>query len=111
MPGILPESAKRRRITPRTVAGVLAGIFLCAVFWYTVHGLQDLIHIHPIAVLLFPLVGVLFMINVIPIVVFLSFEEEFGGLNPILPWDYIKICFKTFIALRENKWKVSNKDL
>eukprot|EP00894_Picocystis_sp_ML_P001475 jgi/Pico_ML_1/51992/g2774.t1 len=68
-------------------------------------------HIPLIYIPLLPVLAAGAIAAVIPLVMFLSYQEDFEKLNPLIPSHYLFLAKKTMYALKTNNWKVSAKDL
>ncbi|KAJ9506581.1 hypothetical protein QJQ45_018509 [Haematococcus lacustris] len=52
-----------------------------------------------------------FLAFTVPLLMFISYSEDFPGLNPINPEHYLKIAKKAYKTLAANNMKVSVKDM
>lgn len=68
-------------------------------------------HIPLVYIPLMPVMAVGAIAAVVPLAMFLSYQEEFDKLNPLIPSHYWFLAKKTMHALKTNNWKVSAKDL
>ena len=88
--------------------------------WLYLH-IMHVMHIeeaatHPAAIMAMPPLTILWISSIIPLFMFLSYQRDFRGpngivLNPLVPSDYSLIVQRTFKLLKENNFKVSEKNL
>ena len=62
---------------------------------------------NPRLVMLLPPFGALCLCSVLPLVMYVAYQEDFGNkINPLRPDHYWYLARKTFGALKNNNWKV-----
>jgi hypothetical protein len=87
---------------------VIFASFIGAVLY--AHYASGLIH-----VLFFPLFPILFLASLslsLPLLMYVSYPEEFRHLHPLVPRDYMRLCKRTLQVLNNNgRMKISAKDL
>lgn len=62
-------------------------------------------------VVLFPLLGALFLLTLIPVAAYASYPADFLGLNLVNPKHFFYIAKKTWGSMKQNDLKVKSKDL
>ncbi|PRW33202.1 NADH dehydrogenase subunit 6 [Chlorella sorokiniana] len=110
---LLPQDGSRKA---PSLLGLLEAMALIAglllLFWHGVHALQPAIHVHPALAVLFPLFAAAALAALLPLMMFLSFRQEFAALHPAWPPHYLFLARRVFGALvRNNQMKVSAKEL
>ena len=71
---------------------------------------------HPAAVMMLPPMTIIYIASVLPLFMFLSYQKDYRGpngaiLNPLVPSDYLLVVQKSFKAMKDNNFKVSEKNL
>lgn len=111
--GVIDASLRPRKgVSPRAV---MAG-FLAAAAFVGYYLIMHSLHIttaaaHPGVIMLLPPITVLLIAFVLPLFMFMAYEDDYSNLNPLLPHHYFKIAYKSYQAMQRNNWKVSEKDM
>ncbi|GLC59467.1 hypothetical protein PLESTB_001490600 [Pleodorina starrii] len=108
--GIL-DQRKKFRFTPQTFAALFLALSLSAVFYALMHKIHDEGVTHPVILVLLPIPTIFWMLLMIPLFMFIAYQADFKGLNPLIPTHYIQIARRCFRAMKENDFKVSEKNL
>jgi len=117
MSGILEAQQGRtpKSHTIRKVAAAVLAVGLFTAFFAAVFSMQDLVAAVPVLRhfqnFLFPLLAIGTILLILPLVFYLSFQEEFGNLNPLIPSHYYFLLKKSMTAIKDNNFKVSAKDM
>uniref|UniRef100_A0A7S0RKR1 Uncharacterized protein n=1 Tax=Pyramimonas obovata TaxID=1411642 RepID=A0A7S0RKR1_9CHLO len=108
----LDRTKSRPRLNnPRALAAVFMGVTIFGLFAYFLSHLEKLVSKSPGLVFLFPLSGILMIAAILPLVMFISYQDDFKEVNPLHPKVYMMLVKKTYIAMKDNNWKVSAKDI
>ncbi|GIL80824.1 hypothetical protein Vretimale_9415 [Volvox reticuliferus] len=108
--GIL-DRRKKFVLTPQTFAALFLVVSLSAVFYALMHKIHDEGVAHPALLMLLPLPTILWLVLIIPLFIFMAYQADFKGLNPLIPTHYVLIAKRCFKAMKDNDFKVSEKDL
>lgn len=85
---------------------------LCAVTYFLGHIIFNLMHeVSHFFVVLFPVLGALFLLTLLPIASYASYPADFLGLNLVNPKHFFYIAKKTWGSMKQNDLKVKSKDL
>ncbi|CAK0734989.1 hypothetical protein CVIRNUC_000512 [Coccomyxa viridis] len=103
--------AQDRTNTIRAIITVLLIVGIFGFLTASVSRIAEFLHTHPHLQVLFPIIGAACVISVIPLGVYLTFQNEFPNVNPIIPTHYFYLAKRCFKALQENNGKVTGKDL
>mmetsp|Transcript_11306 Transcript_11306/g.15391 ORF Transcript_11306/g.15391 Transcript_11306/m.15391 type:complete len:121 (+) Transcript_11306:225-587(+) len=96
---------------PRAITAIFIVIMIMVLFFYVLRLLEGLVKKAPQIVMLFPICGVGMIILVLPLIMFICYQEDFCNVNPLNPKDYIMLLKKTCNALKNNNFKITAKDL
>ncbi|KAG2448637.1 hypothetical protein HYH02_006524 [Chlamydomonas schloesseri] len=66
---------------------------------------------HPGVLMLLPVCTIAWLALLIPLLTFVAYQDDFKALNPLIPTHYILIAKRTFTAMKNNDFKVSEKNL
>eukprot|EP00899_Mesostigma_viride_P009322 jgi/Mesvir1/18391/Mv14272-RA.1 len=80
-------------------------------FYFSIVWLGDSIAKRPWVMPLMPIVAVTFMVSILPVIMFIAYNEDFGKLNPLWPSHYWSMLRKTLTAIKDNNWKITGKDI
>lgn len=95
----------------RTVGAAIALAVIAVSVYLAIHQLVELIHNFPPATILLPLTAIAGLTAAFPLIMFMSYQNEFGNMNPLYPPHYLFLARRVLAALRANDLKVSAKDL
>ncbi|PNH02288.1 hypothetical protein TSOC_011768 [Tetrabaena socialis] len=111
--GLIDKRKKglREYITVPSVSAVTLIGSLTAVFYMALNKIHTEGIAHPGVVMLLPIATMSWVIGILPIFMFLAYQDDFRQLNPILPSDYFVIAKRCFKAMLDNDFKVSEKNL
>lgn len=111
--GVIDAHASRKKaLQPRILAGWFMIFAIALGYYYVMHKLHiTTAAAHPGVILLLPPVTVAAIALILPLCFFVTYDADFGNLNPLNPVHFVKIAVKTYTALNNNNWKVSEKDL
>lgn len=108
--GLLARSTKRNLSLGRLLACTLVGGVLTAAY-HLVHYMQVHIQENFLFVVLLPPIAVATLGLVLPLLVYITFHDDFRHLNPLVPLHYYQIVVRCLRALERGGGKVSIKDL
>ena len=85
---------------------------LCAATYFIGNFINRLMHEKsPFFVILFPLLGAVFLTALLPIATYATYPADFPGKNLLIPKHFFHIAKKTWGSLSQNNGKVKAKDL
>jgi len=108
--GLLEGHAKLRlSVGSCCAAAMLVSIFYGLYFGlhYTQHHVLD----KPYLMILYPPAAMSTIGLMLPLLMYISYQDEFKGLNPILPHHFVRIAMRCYSAMGKNNMKVAEKDL
>jgi hypothetical protein len=105
------KGARPKLNNPRALGAIFMGVSIFAIFGYLLTHLEKLVAKAPALVFLFPMSGIVLLGSLLPLIMFISYQDDFKAVNPLNPKSYLMLCKKTYVALMENNWKVSAKDI
>jgi len=117
MSGILDSqgrgSQKSQKI--RKIAATVLAVGTGVAFFVAIFSLQDVVTAIPVLRhfqnILLPLLAITTIVLILPLVFYLSFQDQFGTLNPLIPSHYVFLLRKSLTAIKDNDFKVSAKDM
>ncbi|GFR39772.1 hypothetical protein Agub_g257 [Astrephomene gubernaculifera] len=107
----LLDQRKKRFLTPKAFCAIFLGASLSAVFYATLHYIHAEGVSHPALLMLLPPAAITWLVMMIPIFMFIAYQDDFKQLNPLIPTHYILIAKRCFKAMKDNDFKVSEKNL
>eukprot|EP00798_Chlamydomonas_sp_ICE-L_P001114 gene1114-3947_t len=84
--------------------GMIAG--LAFLFYAVMVKFHDEQIIHPGIMVFFPIICISFMAVLIPLMMFISYQDDFKGVYPLLPSDLFKIVVTCYKSMAKNNFKV-----
>lgn len=107
----LSTRAEDRTNTIRALTTILLIVAIFSSLMASVSWIAEFLHQNPHLRFLFPIFGGLCVMSIVPLGVYLTFQQEFPNVNPIIPTHYFYLAKRCFKALQENNGKVTGKDL
>lgn len=102
---------RRRRPTPQAACAVLMAASVLGGLYLALHWVQDHLRHYPFLVILFPPLAMASIAVVIPLFMFVSYQDDFKNMTPLNPRHFILISKRCYSALAKNNMKVTEKDL
>ena len=85
---------------------------LCAAAYFVGTFISKLMHdVSHFFVVLFPLLGAIFLLMLLPVAAYASYPADFLGLSLVNPKHFFYIAKKTWGSMKQNDLKVKSKDL
>lgn len=109
--GLLQPRTGTKLLTIAAATAALQILAVLASLWVVLHYIQTHIAKQPLVVLLFPPLAMGSIALVIPLMMFISYQADFPGMNPANPAHFLHISRRCYRALGSNNLKVSEKDL
>mmetsp|Transcript_4308 Transcript_4308/g.9336 ORF Transcript_4308/g.9336 Transcript_4308/m.9336 type:complete len:114 (+) Transcript_4308:162-503(+) len=102
--------SKKRRINSGIISAVVLICAISGLFYYLLHNLKitDVAH-HPFLVVFLPVFGMGWIASVTPLFMYMTYQDDFRSLNPLVPSHYALILKRCFNAMKDNNFKVSEK--
>jgi len=66
---------------------------------------------HPAVIMAMPPLTIVWGFSIFPLLVFLSFQDDFRNVNPLVPSNYRDIFLKAIKAMQSNGFKIREKDM
>ncbi|KAK3276218.1 hypothetical protein CYMTET_15697 [Cymbomonas tetramitiformis] len=96
---------------PKVIAAGVLGFGFVVGLLVAVSVVEKYLKEAPLLVFLLPFLGMFSLLLLLPLVVFVTYADDFSDVNPLKPKDYFYLMKKTFGALKEGKSRIQVKDL
>eukprot|EP00878_Enallax_costatus_P010610 GHUV01011083.1.p2 GENE.GHUV01011083.1~~GHUV01011083.1.p2 ORF type:complete len:112 (+),score=30.66 GHUV01011083.1:632-967(+) len=101
----------RRRFNASCISAALLILVILAGLYAFLHYAQAHIARNPFVVMLFPPVAAGSLAAIVPLLMFITYQDDFKKLNPWNPLDFYTISKRCYQAMARNNMKVAEKDL
>lgn len=108
--GIIDKRVSKRVLTPKAVAATFLGTSLSAAFYAILHYVHDEAVVHPAVLMLLPVIAIVWLALMIPIFMYVAYQDDFKAMNILIPTHYVLIAKRCFKSMRDNDFKVSEKN-
>ncbi|KAK9810986.1 hypothetical protein WJX73_003608 [Symbiochloris irregularis] len=78
---------------------------------WAIVGMSERLQVNPLLFPILPILAISGLVSILPLLLYITYQGEFGKLNPLYPPHYFYLFRKVFRAFLDNDLKVSAKDL
>ncbi|GAX85739.1 hypothetical protein CEUSTIGMA_g13154.t1 [Chlamydomonas eustigma] len=109
--GLLGRPTKFRWNVQSATAIVMIVMFSAVYYHFILNLHLNELAAHPAVIMAMPPLTILWGLSIFPLLVFLSFQDDFRNVNPLLPSNYRDIFIKSMKAMQSNGFKIREKDM